>query len=33
MLLIADRDVSETGELIRHLTIDPARDYQRRSTQ
>ena len=31
LLLIADRDVrvvSEDGELIRHLTIDPTRDYQ-----
>ncbi len=33
LLLIADRDVrvvSEDGELIRHLTINPTRDYQRR---
>jgi transposase InsO family protein len=31
LLLVADRDVrvvSENGELIRHLTIDPTRDYQ-----
>jgi transposase InsO family protein len=35
LLLVADRDVrilSEDGDLIRHLTIDPARDYQRRGT-
>jgi len=33
VLLIADRDVrviSEQGELIRHLTTDPSRDYQGR---
>lgn len=33
LLLIADRDVrvvNEQGELIRHLTIDPSRDYQGR---
>ncbi|HVE45804.1 MAG TPA: IS481 family transposase [Acidimicrobiales bacterium] len=33
LMLIADRDVrvvSENGELIRQLTIDPTRDYQRR---
>ena len=32
LLLIADKDVrvvSEDGELIRQLTIDPTRDYQR----
>lgn len=32
LLLIADKDVrvvSEAGELIRQLTIDPTRDYQR----
>ncbi len=32
LLLVADRDVrvvSEDGELIRHLTIDPSCDYQR----
>ena len=30
-VLVADRDVrvlSEDGELIRRLTLDPARDYQ-----
>jgi hypothetical protein len=31
-LLIADRDIrvldSDTGELIRRLTLDPSRDYQ-----
>jgi transposase InsO family protein len=35
LLLIADRDVrvvSEDGELLRHLTIDPTRDYQARRT-
>jgi transposase InsO family protein len=35
LLLVADRDVrvvTEDGELIRHLTIDPTRDYQRRNT-
>ncbi|MGH8985076.1 MAG: integrase core domain-containing protein, partial [Acidimicrobiia bacterium] len=34
LLLIADADVrvvSEDGELLRALTIDPTRDYQRRS--
>jgi hypothetical protein len=34
LLLVADRDVRvvrENGELIRQLTIDPARDYQRMS--
>jgi transposase InsO family protein len=33
LLLVADRDVrvvTEDGELIRHLTIDPTRDYQPR---
>ena len=32
LLLVADRDVrvvSESGELIRHLTLDPTRNYQR----
>ena len=32
LLLVADRDVrvlNEDGQLIRHLTIDPSRDYQR----
>jgi len=35
LLLVADRDVrvvSQDGELIRQLVIDPARDYQQRST-
>lgn len=35
MLLVADRDVrivNENGELLRHLTIDPTRDYQPRGT-
>ncbi len=34
VLLIADRDVrilTPEGELIRHLTLDPGRDYQRQS--
>jgi len=33
VLLVADTDVrvvTEDGELIRHLTIDPTRDYQPR---
>jgi transposase InsO family protein len=33
LLLVADRDVrviSDQGELLRQLTIDPSRDYQRR---
>ena len=31
VMLIADRDiriVSPDGELLRHLTLDPTRDYQ-----
>jgi transposase InsO family protein len=35
VLLVADRDVrvvsAADGELLRHLTIDPSRDYQRQS--
>lgn len=35
VMLIADRDVrvvsAEDGELLRHLTLDPSRDYQRQS--
>jgi transposase InsO family protein len=35
VLLVADRDVrvvsAEEGELLRHLTLDPTRDYQRQS--
>ncbi len=34
VLLVADRDVrivTEDGELLRQLTLDPARDYQRQS--
>jgi transposase InsO family protein len=35
VLLVADRDVrvvsAEDGELLRHLTLDPSRDYQRQS--
>jgi len=35
VLLVADRDVrvvaAESGELLRHLTLDPSRDYQRMS--
>ncbi len=35
VLLVADRDVrvvsAEEGELLRHLTLDPSRDYQRQS--
>ena len=34
MLLVADRDVrvvTEDGELLRQLTLDPTRDYQRQS--
>ena len=35
ILLVADRDVrvvsAEDGELLRHLTLDPSRDYQRQS--
>ena len=35
VMLIADRDIRvltvEDGELVRHLTLDPSRDYQRQS--
>lgn len=35
VMLIADRDIrvltAEDGELLRHLTLDPKRDYQRQS--
>ena len=35
VMLIADRDIrvvtAEDGELLRHLTLDPSRDYQRQS--
>ncbi|MFN2521359.1 MAG: integrase core domain-containing protein, partial [Candidatus Limnocylindria bacterium] len=34
VVLVADRDVrvlTEQGELLRHLTLDPRRDYQRQS--
>jgi len=34
VLLVADRDVrvvTENGELLRHLVLDPTRDYQRQS--
>ncbi len=35
VMLIADRDVrvvsAADGELVRHLTLDPARNYQRQS--
>jgi hypothetical protein len=34
-MLVAGRDVrvvsASDGELLRHLTIDPSRDYQRQS--
>ena len=35
MVLVADLDVrvlTEDGELLRELTLDPSRDYQRRTT-
>ena len=35
VMLVADRDVrvvsAEDGELLRHLTLDPSRNYQRQS--
>lgn len=34
MLFVADREVrivTEDGELLRQLTLDPTRDYQRQS--
>ena len=35
VMLVADRDVrvvsAEDGELLRHLTLDPTRNYQRQS--
>ena len=34
MVLVADLDVrvlTEDGELLRELTLDPSRDYQRRT--
>jgi hypothetical protein len=35
VMLIADRDIrvvtAEDGESLRHLTLDPSRDYQRQS--
>jgi hypothetical protein len=34
LVLVADRDVrvlTEDGELLRELTLDPTRDYQRRA--
>ena len=34
-LLVADLDIrviaTQTGELLRHLTLDPTRDYQRQN--
>lgn len=35
VMLVADLDIrvlDEDGELLRHLTLDPTRDYQRQET-
>ncbi|HVB69899.1 MAG TPA: hypothetical protein VND83_00160, partial [Acidimicrobiales bacterium] len=36
LILMADRDVrviNEDGDVIRHLTLDPSRDYQARGVR